>query len=110
MPSITENLSWGRYSWPEQGNEWSREWGDVETHWYATIFPRIQLFLPVKRLLEIAPGYGRWSAFLIENAEQYIGIDLNPECVAACQSRFSELKNATFVANDGKSLAAVADN
>jgi len=110
MPTIEENRSWGKYSWPEEGNEWSREWGDVETHWNATIFPRIRNFLPAKRVLEIAPGFGRWTAFLIDCSDEYIGIDLNPECVSACQVRFAGADHAKFVANDGKSLAAVADN
>jgi hypothetical protein len=110
MPSIEENRSWGTRSWPEQGNEWSWEWGDVETHWYATILPRIRRFIPAKRVLEIAPGYGRWSSFLIDCADEYIGVDLNAECVSACRARFAEASHATFVVNDGKSLAAVADD
>ena len=110
MPSIEENRSWGTYSWPERGNEWSREWGDVETQWHAAIHPRIRRFLPAQRVLEIAPGYGRWSGFLIDCAEHYIGVDLNPECVSACKARFAVESHATFVENDGKSLAAVADD
>jgi SAM-dependent methyltransferase len=110
MPSIEENRDWGRYSWPEKGDEWSRDWGDVETQWHATILPRIRSFLPTRRVLEIAPGHGRWSSFLINCANEYIGVDLNTECVAACRTRFAGAKHATFVANDGRSLAAVADD
>jgi SAM-dependent methyltransferase len=109
MPSVEENRAiWGKdYSWPHKGDEWSAVWGGVETHWYATILPRIRRFLPARRILEIAPGYGRWSIFLIDCAEEYIGVDLNPECVSACQARFPAASHARFVANDGKSLAAV---
>src|SRR5271154_273849 len=110
MPTIAENLFWGTYSWPQQGDEWSGEWGDAETQWYATILPRIRKFLPAKRVLEIAPGYGRWSEFLINTSTEYTGIDLNPECISACQKRFANLGNATFAANDGKSLSTVADS
>ena len=110
MPSIQENRSWGKYSWPEQGDEWSRDWGDAETQWFASIFPRIHRFFPAPRVLEIAPGYGRWSGFLIGGATEYIGIDLNNECISACRDRFSAAKHATFVVNDGTSLAAVRDN
>jgi len=112
MPTISENrIIWGKeYSWPDQGNEWSAVWGGAETHWHATILPRIRLFLPATRVLEIASGYGRWSSFLIDCANEYTGVDLNPECVSACKKRFSAARHATFVANDGKSLVAVADN
>jgi SAM-dependent methyltransferase len=47
---------------------------------------------------------------LIDCADEYIGIDLNAECVSACQARFANSPNAIFFANDGKSLSAVADN
>jgi SAM-dependent methyltransferase len=110
MPSIEENRSWGTYSWPKQGDEWSQDWGDALTHWHATILPRIRNFLPAKRILEIAPGHGRWSGFLMDNAEYYIGVDLNPECITACKQRFAKASHATFIANDGKSLDAVADD
>jgi len=110
MPSIEENRFWGQYAWPQDGAEWSNEWGDVETHWYITILPRIRRFLPAKRILEIAPGFGRWSGFLIDRAEQYVGIDLNPECTAACQKRFADADHAKFGTNDGKSLDAVPNN
>lgn len=112
MPSVEQNcVLWGStYSWPDQGNEWSAAWGGVETHWHATILPRIRLFLPASRVLEIAPGYGRWSSFLIDCADEYIGVDLNTKCVSACRTRFATASHATFVVNDGKSLAAVADD
>src|SRR4051794_32353823 len=109
MPSIEENLSWGNYSWPEGGNEWSRDWGGIETHWHAAILPRIRRFLPTRRILEIAPGYGRWSSFLIDSADEYVGVDLNSECIAACLKRFVLKRHATFAKNDGKSLEAIAD-
>src|ERR1700685_1918967 len=110
MPTLEQNRFWGQYSWPEQGNEWSAEWGDAETQWHATILPRIRRFLPAQRVLEIAPGYGRWSSFLIDSADEYIGVDLNAECVVACRARFAAANHATFMVNDGKSLAAVADD
>src|SRR5262245_39597005 len=110
MATIDENRFWGTYNWPQSGDEWSLDWGDPETQWHATILPRIRPFLPAMNVLEIAPGYGRWSGFLLVCADSYIGVDLNPECVAACRSRFSFAKNANFVANDGKSLTSVPDN
>ena len=111
MPSIKDNLSsWGgSYDWPQQGDEWSVSWGNVETQWHATLLPRIRHFVPAGRILEIAPGYGRWSHFLISCSDQYIGVDLNSNCISACQKRFANAKNATFYVNDGKSLAMVED-
>ena len=112
MPSIQANRDrWGKeHAWEAQGDEWSTEWGGSETQWHATILPRIRRFVPARRVLEIAPGYGRWSRFLIDCADEYIGVDMNPNCVSACRTRFASASHATFVANDGKSLAAVGDD
>jgi SAM-dependent methyltransferase len=111
MPSIEWNQhTWGKdYSWSEQGSEWSVTWGGVETQWHATIFPRIHRFLPARRLLEIAPGYGRWTDYLLRSSETYIGVDLAEACVRACMERFSTARNATFALNDGKSLPMLSD-
>jgi SAM-dependent methyltransferase len=91
------------------GDEWSRNWGNTETQWHATLLPRIRHFLPARHILEIAPGFGRWTGFLIDASEDYVGIDLNIECVNACRDRFADAAHARFVQNDGMSLATVAD-
>jgi SAM-dependent methyltransferase len=109
MPTIAENFCWGTYGWPQGGDEWSTDWGDAETQWHATILPRIRRFFPAHRVLEIAPGHGRWSEFLIKGSSEYIGVDLNPECTEVCQRRFNNVPHAKFVTNDGKSLDAVED-
>jgi len=57
--------------------------------------------------LEIAPGFGRWTRFLMPLCQQYTGIDISEECVAACRARFPS--KGTFVVNDGYSLAAIPD-
>ena len=112
MPSIQENRDvWGNEnSWEADGDSWSTAWGGAETQWHATILPRICRFVPAARVLEIAPGYGRWTSFLIDCADQYIGVDMNPNCVSACRTRFASASHATFLANDGKSLAMIGDN
>jgi SAM-dependent methyltransferase len=111
MPSIQFNQqAWGTYSWPSRGDEWSAPWGGAEAQWHNSILPRIRHFVPTGTILEIAPGHGRWSAFLIELANNYVGVDLAQECVDACQERFRAASNATFFVNDGKSLACAADH
>ena len=101
---------WGRsYPWPEDGGEWSRDWGGAETQWHSTILPRIRRFLPAARVLEIAPGRGRWSGFLIRDAESYDGIDVAPECIAFCQTLFADAGHASFHVNDGRSLTPIED-
>jgi SAM-dependent methyltransferase len=111
MPSIEWNEQmWGTaHPWAARGSEWSVTWGDVETHWVATILPRIHKFLPAQTVLEIAPGFGRWTGYFLPLCDTYIGVDLAEACVKACTERFASAENATFFVNDGKSLPTIAD-
>lgn len=110
MPSIRENKkTWKSYKWEQRGDEWSERWGSTEMLWYGTILPRIHWGVPCGHLLEIAPGYGRVTRFLVERCERYSGIDLTPKCVASCRTRFADLDHVGFHLNDGKSLDAVED-
>jgi SAM-dependent methyltransferase len=111
MPGVEANRElWGAaYDWPEEGGEWSAPWGGTVTQWYTSILPRLHPFLPARRVLEIAPGYGRWSSFLIAACESYVGVDLAATAVEACRKRFVDATHASFHVNDGRSLAAVDD-
>ena len=111
MPSIQENLqSWNQdYPWPLQGEEWSRAWGGSQAQWFGTILPRIQAFLPARRVLEIGPGFGRWTHYLRGHCESLVGVDLAQKCVEACKSRFAGDARLAFLQNDGRSLAMVPD-
>jgi SAM-dependent methyltransferase len=110
MPSITENLSkWMSFNWRQGGDEWSYWWGGPSAQWRATIYERIEPFLPVRLLVEIAPGYGRWTQFLRRHCDTLIGIDLSPVCVDACRARFRHDRRLHFYVNDGKSLVGVED-
>jgi SAM-dependent methyltransferase len=84
-------------------DEWSAVWGGGETHWFATVLPRIRKFLPAEVVVEIAPGYGRWTGYLLPLSSKYIGVDLAESCVAACKKRFAAAENASFFTNDGRS-------
>jgi ubiquinone/menaquinone biosynthesis C-methylase UbiE len=111
LPSVGENITkWGSpSSWAHAGDEWSESWGSPEAQWNATVFPRIRKFLPADSILEIAPGYGRWTEFLRQHSKRLIGVDLNPNCIDGCKSRFAAHPNLTFHQNDGRSLESVPD-
>ncbi len=111
MPDLNWNQTiWGAsYDWQAGGEEWSQTWGGSEAQWFGAIFPRLHRFLPSRRILEIAPGFGRWTKFLIPACDEFVGIDLSEKCVEACRKTFAAAKHARFAANDGRSLAAAAD-
>jgi len=112
MPTIEENKSvWnGTYKWSKAGEEWSKGWGTSYMQWYGTILPRIRAFLPVQTILEIAPGFGRWTQFLKDFCDNLIVVDLSEKCIKACQERFTGCSHITYFVNDGKSLDMIPDN
>jgi len=111
MPALEWNHSyWGRdYSWSEGGDEWSFTWGGSEAQWFGSLYPRLHRMLPARRILEIAPGRGRWTQYLIPMCSAFIGVDIAESCVIECSRRFAKAAHAGFIANDGVSLAAVPD-
>jgi|ERR671922_1420905 SAM-dependent methyltransferase len=111
MPTITENRAiFERYAWPEAGDEWSREWGSSRMFFFGTVMPRIARFVPSGDILEIAPGYGRCTQYLIAMAERsFVAVDLAENCVEACRARFADAAHARFELGDGKSLPFLAD-
>jgi SAM-dependent methyltransferase len=112
MRSLEWNrVFWGtQYDWRQQGEEWSEVWGGVESQWLTTIYPRVRHFLSAGRILEIAPGYGRWSAFLIPQCDEYFGIDIAESCIENCKTRFIGADHAHFCVNDGWSFPMVKDH
>jgi len=100
----------GSYSWEQAGDEWSRGWGSPEAQWFGSLYPRFHEYLPVKRVLEIGPGFGRWSQYLLDHCEQLELVDLSASCIDACRKRFASYQNINYHVNDGSSLEMVADN
>jgi SAM-dependent methyltransferase len=110
------DLSWNKrtwdsdYNWTGRGEEWSEAWGGSEAQWFGCLYPRLHRFLPVGNLLEIAPGFGRWTNYLLEYVQgRYAGVDLSQPCVEYCKERFSGFGNAAFLVNNGLSLDSVED-
>ena len=105
MPSKDWNVSqWdGSYDWSQRGEEWSSSWGNSEAQWFGSIYSRIHRFLPAKRILEIAPGFGRWTKFLAAESQELVGVDLSGECVSHLNKRFQS-SDLSFFQNDGQSL------
>jgi len=111
MPTIEFNKGkWdATYDWNGQGEEWSEGWNGSESQWFFSIYPRIHAFLPAQNVVEIAPGYGRWTAYLLPHCGKYSGFDLATKCVDACRERFKSAKNARFDVTDGVSLPGIKD-
>lgn len=111
MPTIDENIEeWGSdYEWPRQGDDWSQPFGGTQRLWWGIVHPRVMAFLPAEHILEIAPGHGRMTQFLLGPCQRLTAVDLNASCIAACRDRFAGEAPLELHVNDGRSLDMVAD-
>ncbi len=100
---------WAKYPWPQDGDEWSAAVGGSRAMWETIIRPRISSFIPAGSILEIAPGHGRCTQFLLEVCDRLTIVDLVPECINACRNRFGERAGLTYAVNDGSTLPMVGD-
>jgi SAM-dependent methyltransferase len=114
MPSLETNRAWWDGSeadthWSAAGDNWSEAYGSVALQWYGSILPRIHRFVPAATILEIAPGFGRWTQYLRRLASRLVVVDLSERCIESCRVRFRGATNIEYHVNDGRSLAMVAD-
>lgn len=99
--------TWTNYDWSAGGDEWSKPWGGTHPMWFHYLLPRISRFVPAGTILEIAPGFGRCTQFLLGLCERLVAVDLNERCVEACRERFSGAPHLELFANDGRTLPMV---
>jgi hypothetical protein len=97
------------YEWIQAGEEWSEPWGSSAAQWFAAILPRIHECLPASTILEIAPGFGRWTHYLKEHCDHLHIVDHDQRCIAACRRRFAVDPRLDYHVNDGRSLAMIPD-
>jgi SAM-dependent methyltransferase len=107
--NIEEQKLWNEpHMWEDGGHEWSGPFGNTENLWNKEIFDTIKEFRG-KKILEIAPGFGRLTQFLSILAGELIVIDLNPLCIQKTKEKLGNHVLA-YLVNDGKSLTGVRDN
>jgi SAM-dependent methyltransferase len=111
MATIDENCAvWNTdHDWTQQGEEWSEPWGGSESQWRWTLLPRISAFLPAATILEIAPGFGRWTHYLKDLCDHLTVVDVSARCIQACTERFVADSHISYYTNDGKSLAMIPE-
>lgn len=97
------------YAWPEHGDEWNRQaaaCGIAYPAWKESlvahlIAPHVNAH---SQVLEIAPGHGRWTEYLLSRARRVTVVDLSPNCIAYCRERFATAANIDYFVTDGTSL------
>jgi hypothetical protein len=98
------------YQWKDAGEEWSEPWGSSAAQWSGAILPRIRDCLPADTILEIAPGFGRWTHYLKDYCRNLWIVDPAVECIEACRRRFAADSHVQCYLNDGRSLSMLPDD
>jgi SAM-dependent methyltransferase len=96
---------WEAWNWSAAGEEWSQsaEWKE------SLVRCILEHYVPDDcSILEIGPGAGRWTEYLLPRARKYFGIDISSACVIHCQQRFAQEPRARFSVGSGCDLAGVA--
>lgn len=110
MPSLEENKKkWATHHWSMAGDEWSTLGGGSDRWWHGILLPRLLPLLnalPEKpHVLEIAPGHGRWTQYLLHHANTLTAVDIDQGCLDACRVRFGD--RVTLVLGDGRMLGDI---
>jgi SAM-dependent methyltransferase len=96
-----------KYDWKDAGEEWSEPWGTSAAQWSGAILPRIRDCLPTETILEVGPGYGRWTHYLKDYCKRLLIVDRARGCIEACRRRFADDPRISCYVNEGGSLSMV---
>jgi SAM-dependent methyltransferase len=61
-------------------------------------------------VLEVAPGYGRWTEFMVGHSRSLVLVDLVANSIDVCRERFGSHPEVSFIANDGRSLPVASES
>jgi len=114
-PAVLGSVEWNRAKWgsPEDwernGNNWSFHsdfCSQPYDKWQRSVVKAfVEPFLsPGLDVLEIAPGQGRWTEYLVGKCASLTLVDLNKSCIDVCRDRFGSHPEIEFLTNDGRTL------
>lgn len=114
-----ENIIWNKERWNaknmEKKDKFGYCWGGGYKQSYCLISKISDIYLKPfiqnlgnnrydLKILELAPGGGRFTAELLRYARELHIVDLNHCCISLCRERFKYYDNINYYTNDGKSI------
>lgn len=95
---------WEAWDWQARGEEWTASAAWKEALVATVLEPNVPSGAAV---LEIGPGGGRWTDFLVDRAGTLTAVDISSACVELCRQRFGDRPHARFEVTDGASIPGV---
>jgi len=95
---------WENWNWSARGEEWtpSSEWKASVVRTFLDPF-----FTDRSVILELGPGAGRWTEYLLEKCDRLIGVDISETSVRECERRFHDSRKAIFEVGNGENLSSI---
>lgn len=116
MPDIEWNrATWdASHDWAEDGDEWSgmaAHCAQPYDRWKSALVSELlQPFSVEADVLEVAPGHGRFTEYIVPVATSVTLVDLSPTCLEVCRQRFGDGSHMRYVQTDGTTLPGVAED
>jgi GT2 family glycosyltransferase/ubiquinone/menaquinone biosynthesis C-methylase UbiE len=106
--TVANNLKrWSNWDWSRYGEEWSNN----EVWKMSLVNDVLYRYMPKSgTILEIGPGGGRWTEYLLPRASRLILVDVTEGCIEICRKRFKDQDNIEYHVNDGKDLSFLPDS
>jgi 2-polyprenyl-3-methyl-5-hydroxy-6-metoxy-1,4-benzoquinol methylase len=105
--SVARNREkWTDYDWRGAGEEWN-----VSPEWKRALIDDVlvKYIDPGKDILEVGPGAGRWTEWLVKLARSVVAVDVSEKCIEMCEQRFKGCTNVRFFLNNGCGLPFLGD-
>jgi SAM-dependent methyltransferase len=98
-PAFNQVL-WSHWDWSEGGEEWT-----PSPAWKESLCRQVMKRLPRGGvLLEIGPGAGRWTASLVESADQWVAVDLEGPALELLRAKYAGHPKVQVLAGNGADL------
>jgi ubiquinone/menaquinone biosynthesis C-methylase UbiE len=110
LSNVKNNLQlWDHdYDWAADGDEWEYQAdrsGLPYSEWKSSLVSHlIEPYARGADVIEIAPGHGRWSEFIINMCRHVTLVDLGPKCLEYCRTRFAAHANVDYFLTTGTQL------
>jgi ubiquinone/menaquinone biosynthesis C-methylase UbiE len=110
LANVRNNLQlWDHdYNWTADGDEWEHQAersGVTYQEWKSSLVSHlIEPYAGGAEVLEIAPGHGRWTEFIVDMCRHATLVDVGAKCLEYCRTRFVEHTNVDYFLTTGTQL------
>jgi ubiquinone/menaquinone biosynthesis C-methylase UbiE len=104
---------WNRHDWSRRGEEWTdnvRDHRGLDPEQWKQRLVRecLQRFMPASSvILEVGPGGGRWTEYLLLRARRLILVDVAERCLELCRERFDNDPRLSYVHAEADPVAFI---